>query len=66
MAQWLEAFLFGLTLIAFTLGASNIIVGFMHQPTEGTSGLKEKIEYGFFGVTGLVACAVLAYALSAI
>lgn len=66
MAQWFEAFIFGLALIAFTLGASNIIVGFMHQPVEGTSGLREKIEYGFFGVTGLIACAVLSYALASI
>jgi hypothetical protein len=64
MTLWFEAFVFGLALVAFTLGASNIIIGFIHQPIEGTSGMREKVEYGFFGVSGLIVCAVLSYALS--
>lgn len=63
MAAWGEAFVFGLTVLAFTLGVSSIIMGFLPQPAGKAFGMKEKVEYGFFGVTGLVAGLLLTVAL---
>lgn len=65
MVAWAEAITFGVALLAFVLGISSIIMGFLPQP-EGVAadGLKEKIEYGFFGITGLVICLLLAYAIA--
>ncbi|WP_026376827.1 hypothetical protein [Aestuariibacter salexigens] len=60
MSLWGDAILFGFALVAFVLGMTSIIMGFMPQPE---AGLKEKIEYGFFGVTGLVGCLLLAIAI---
>jgi len=62
MTDWINAIIFGVALIAFTLGLSSIIMGFM-TPEKGEKGLQEKIEYGFFGVSGLVVCLVVAYVL---
>lgn len=61
MSAWGEAFLFGVTLLAFVLGTSSLIMGFLPQP-EG-AGMKEKVEYGFFGVSGLVIGLLLAIAI---
>jgi hypothetical protein len=66
MGAWAEAFLFGLVLIAFVLGASSIIMGFVHQPKDSESTMAGKIEYGFFGVAGLIVSLVLMYGLSTI
>lgn len=55
-----EAILFGFTVLAFALGLSCIIMGFLPSPA---GGMKEKVEYGFFGVTGLVAGLLLTIAL---
>ena len=63
MAQWGEAFLFGVALLAFVLGVSSIIMGFLPQP-EGAHGMKEKVEYGFFGAAGLVTCILLSLAIA--
>lgn len=63
MAQWAEALMFGFALVAFVLGISSVIMGFLPQ-AEGANGLKEKIEYGFFGITGLVICIMLSYAIA--
>jgi len=38
-------------------------MGFMTAKA-GAEGMQEKIEYGFFGVTGLVLCMLMAYALA--
>ena len=65
MADWINAIMFGVALIAFTLGLSSIVMGFMTAKA-GAEGMQEKIEYGFFGVTGLVLCMLMAYALSLI
>lgn len=62
MAEWGEAILFGFTVLAFVLGLSSIIMGFLPQPAEG-NGMKEKVEYGFFGLSGLVICLLLYIAL---
>ena len=63
MADWINAIMFGVALIAFTLGFSSIIMGFMTAKA-GAEGMQEKIEYGFFGVTGIVLCALMAYGLA--
>lgn len=64
MSEWLDAILFGVALIAFVLGLSSIIMGTFLTSKTGGEGMQEKIEYGFFGVSGLVVCLVMAYALS--
>jgi len=38
-------------------------MGFLTTET-GPKGMQEKVEYGFFGVTGLVVCLVMGYALA--
>lgn len=66
MGAWGEAIMFGVALLAFVLGLSSIIMGFLPQPATATGGspLKEKIEYGFFGVSALVICLLLWLALT--
>ncbi|MEW9799619.1 hypothetical protein [Alteromonas sp. CYL-A6] len=63
MADWINAIMFGVALVAFTLGLSSIIMGFMSS-AEGSKGMQEKIEYGFFGVSGLVVFLMMGYALA--
>ncbi len=65
MADWGNAVLFAATVLAFVLGLSSIIMGFLPQPAgaEG-NGMKEKVEYGFFGVSGLVIGVLLLVALN--
>ncbi|GEA13510.1 hypothetical protein [Alteromonas sp. KUL49] len=63
MADWTNALMFAVALLAFTLGLSSIIMSFMTTET-GAKGMQEKIEYGFFGVSGLVVCLMMGYALA--
>ena len=63
MADWINEIMFGVALIAFTLGLSSIVMGLMTAKA-GAEGMQEKIEYGFFGVTGLIVCMLMAYALA--
>tara|TARA_B100002049_G_C15786798_1_gene253123 strand:- start:227 stop:418 length:192 start_codon:yes stop_codon:yes gene_type:complete len=63
MSEWLNAVFFGIALVAFVLGLSSIIMGFLSDK-KGSSGMQEKIEYGFFGVSGLVVCLLMGYALA--
>ena len=63
MNEWIGAIGFGAGLIAFVLGLTSIIMGFMTAKA-GAEGMQEKIEYGFFGVSGLVVCGLMAYALA--
>ena len=63
MNEWISAIGFGAGLIAFVLGLTSIIMGFMTAKA-GAEGMQEKIEYGFFGVSGLVVCVLMVYALS--
>lgn len=63
MSNWGDAILFGCALVAFVLGLSSIIMGFLHKPVEATAAMQEKVEYGFFGVSGLVLFAIFVYAL---
>ena len=62
MTDWINAIMFGVALFAFVLGLTSVIMGFMTS-TEGGKGMQEKIEYGFFGVSGLVVCLMMGYAL---
>ena len=63
MAQWGEAVLFGFALLAFVLGMSSIIMGFLPQPAGTAHGMKEKVEYGFFGIAAMVICSLFIIAL---
>ncbi|GAA0853984.1 hypothetical protein [Aliiglaciecola litoralis] len=47
----IEAIFFGITVLAFVIGISCVIMGFLPSPA---SGMREKVEYSFFGITGLV------------
>lgn len=61
MGDWGLAVIFGFMLVALVLGLSSIIMGFL-APTDGNV-IKHRIEYGFFGVVGLVATALFVYIL---
>ncbi len=63
MSEWINAIVFGVGVVAFVLGISSIILAVIStKSTE--SGMQEKVEYGFFGATGLIVCALMAYALA--
>ncbi|WP_088332592.1 hypothetical protein [Lacimicrobium sp. SS2-24] len=64
MGNWVEAILFGFALLAFVLGLSSILMAVIHKPVEAGDAMKSKVEYGFFGVTGLVLGLLFIYALS--
>lgn len=61
MGEWITAFVFGLFLMAFTLGISSLIMAFL--PVKEGDALRSQVEYGFFGVSGLVLSLVFVYAL---
>jgi hypothetical protein len=63
MNEWASALIFGVALIAFVLGFSSIIMGFLTS-SDGENVMQQRIEYGFFGVSGLVVCILMGYALS--
>jgi hypothetical protein len=63
MENWIDAILFGCALVAFVLSLSSIIMGFLPQENS-ESVMKTRIEYGFFGVSGLVVFALFVYALT--
>ncbi|MBC3767891.1 hypothetical protein [Neptunicella marina] len=64
MSNWPEAFVFGAVVLAFVLGLSSLIMSFLNQPVaDAEENIKVKVEYGFFGVSGLIISLVLAYAL---
>lgn len=64
MAEWGYAVLFAATVLAFVLGLSSIIMGFL-PTTAGApnNGMKEKVEYGFFGFSAIVIGILLLVAL---
>lgn len=64
MNEWISAIGFAVGLAAFVLGLTSIIMGFIGPDQTGAQAVKQKIEYGFFGVSGLVVCLLMAYALS--
>ncbi|GAC29243.1 hypothetical protein [Brumicola pallidula] len=61
MNDILSGFLFGATAVALVLGLSCIVMAFLTGKT-GAEGLREKIEYGFMGLSGLAITLLLAYA----
>lgn len=65
MGLWTDAIIFGLALFAFVLGLSSLIMGFLPQPasTDAIGVMKSKIEFGFFGVSGVVMSALFVYAI---
>jgi len=63
MSNWGDAILFGFALVAFVLGMSSIIMGFIHKPADAADLLQQRVEYGFFGVAGLVLFILFSYAL---
>lgn len=63
MAEILEAAGFGMVVLIFTLGLSSMIMCFFVNPENQDDVLKERIEYFFLGIVGLVFTAVLSYGL---
>ena len=63
MSNWYEPILFGFTLIAFVLGMTSLIMSFL-PAVEGKNVMQSKVEYGFFGASGLVLSIVFVYALA--
>jgi hypothetical protein len=57
----LSGFLFGATVVALVLGLTCIVMAFLTGKS-GAEGMREKIEYGFMGVSGLTVTFLLAYA----
>ncbi|MGB3726234.1 MAG: hypothetical protein WA981_10750 [Glaciecola sp.] len=61
MNDLITTVLFGAMMLALVLGLSCIVMS-VTSTKQGPEALKERIEYGFFGVTGLALTALLAYA----
>jgi hypothetical protein len=57
----LSGFLFGATVLALVLGLTCIVMAVISGKS-GAEGMREKIEYGFMGVSGLAITALLGYA----
>jgi hypothetical protein len=57
----LSGFLFGATIVALVLGLSCVVMAFLTGKS-GAEGMREKIEYGFMGISGLAVTFLLAYA----
>lgn len=56
-----DTILFGLMMLALVLGLSCIVMAFLSEK-KGAEALKERIEFGFFGVSGLAIMGLLAFA----
>jgi hypothetical protein len=63
MIEWINALAFGGFTLALVLGLTCVIMAFL-STEKGEAGMKEKVEYGFFGVTGIILTALMAYALA--
>lgn len=61
MSEWVAALIFGLFLVAFTVGISSLIMAFM--PVKDGNALRSQVEYGFFGVAGLILSLIFVYAM---
>lgn len=55
--------LFGFMMLSLVLGISCIVMAIITSK-KGAEGMKERIEYGFFGVSGLGIMGLLAYAIA--
>jgi hypothetical protein len=62
MSEWISAVAFGIGILALVLGLTSIIMAFIAD--KSGNGMQEKVEYGFFGVTGFVIFALMGYALA--
>jgi hypothetical protein len=62
MSEWISTVAFGIGILALVLGLTSIIMAFIAD--KSGNGMQEKVEYGFFGVTGFVIFALMGYALA--
>lgn len=62
MGEWISAVAFGIGILALVLGLTSIIMAFIAD--KSGNGMQEKVEYGFFGITGFVIFALMGYALA--
>ncbi|MGQ8366602.1 hypothetical protein [Glaciecola sp. 1036] len=53
---------FAVFILALVLGLSCIVMGFLSTKS-GAEAMKERIEYGFLGVSGLAVTGLMLYAL---
>lgn len=61
-----DVLLFMVLVAAFALGVGSIVYGSFFASAdseEADEAMTKKVEFGFFGVAGLIASAVLLYAL---
>lgn len=63
MYDILFGFKFGVMMIAFILGLSCIIMAAI-STKQGGEAMRERVEYGFMGVSGVAISALMLYALS--
>lgn len=63
MQELINGALFAVTLLALILGLSSIAMAFLSDKV-GAELMQERVEYGFFGVSGLVICLLGLYAFS--
>lgn len=63
MSEWLNALGFGVLVVAFVLGVSSLIMTAMIDKNS-EKFMQQRVEYGFFGVSGLVIFLLLSYALA--
>jgi hypothetical protein len=56
-----DAVLFAVTLLSFVLGISCMIMGLLPSPA---AGMREKVEYSFFGITSLIVSSLFLLALT--
>lgn len=61
MQDIIDAVLFAGAALALVLGLSCIVMGFLSEKS-GAQAMQERIEYGFFGASGLVITLLFAYA----
>ena len=62
MNDWLNALMFGVAIIALTLGLSSIVMG-ATVSSKVDNIMQQRVEYGFMGVSGLIIFALMVYAL---
>ena len=63
MTLWLEPIAYGAALVFFVLGFASIVTSFMLPTTDEQVRIKQKVEYRFFGISGLIGFAVMLYAI---
>ncbi len=66
MGNWIEAVMFGVALLAFVLGISNVIMAAMAPQAEGQEATKERVEQIFFGISGIVLCVLFSYGIASL